>query len=304
MKKKILLLPDVRNWAWGIKSRYIKKYLDNEFDVDIHYISEKTLNKNNDIYDLYLTYTPVHLSSLRHVDRDRKLTGLTGMPCFDVHFHHKDKKPIDFNNIVAGVHANCLQFRNLVKKSHKKTYYVPNGVDSEFFKKQDFVDNKNVLFVGFVGKNTPIKGLGNIIRPAVAKAGAGSKVKLISNINNWKSAKSHISLVDFYKKIDVQIVASTQEGTPNPALEAAACGRPVLSNRVGNMEELIEDGIHGFLVERNVNAYAEKLKYLLQHKDQMREMGNNIREKIVKDWDWSIKAENYRNMFRSVLGIE
>lgn len=301
MKKKfkILLLPDVTNWAWGIKSRYIKKYLDDEFDIDIHYISEKKLDIKNDIYDLYLTYTPVHLSSLRHIDRDRKLTGLTGIPCFDSHFH-KNKKLIDFNNIVAGVHANCSQFKKLVEKSHKKIYYVPNGVDSEFFKKQDFIRNRNVLHVGFVGKNTPIKGFGNIIKPAVAKA--GNKVKLMTNINNWKSAKSHISLIDFYKAIDIQIVASTQEGTPNPALEAAASGRPIISNRVGNMEELIENGINGILVERNINAYTEKLIYLSKHKDQLREMGNKIRETIVKNWDWSIKAENFRNMFREVLG--
>lgn len=296
MKKKILLLPDVRGWAWGIKSRYIKKYLNDEFDVDIHYISEKPLDKNNDIYDLYLTYTPVHLSSLKHIDRDRKLTGLTGMPCFDVHFHHKDKKLIDFNDIVAGVHANCPQFTNLIKETHKKIYYVPNGVDSEFFKKQDFID-RNILHVGFVGKNTPIKGL-NIIQLAIKKAG----VKLLTNINNWRTAKKHASLIDFYKGIDVQIVASIQEGTPNPALEAAACGRPILSNRVGNMEELIEDGINGFLVQRDVNFYVEKLIYLSKHKEQLKEMGNKAREKIEKEWDWSIKAENYRNMFRKVLG--
>ncbi|MEO8601389.1 MAG: glycosyltransferase [bacterium] len=39
------------------------------------------------------------------------------------------------------------------------------------------------------------------------------------------------------------------EGTPNPALEAAACGCTVVSTPVGTLPELIRDAANGYLVE-------------------------------------------------------
>jgi len=39
-------------------------------------------------------------------------------------------------------------------------------------------------------------------------------------------------MVEFYRSLDVYVCASRSEGTPNPCLEAAACGLPVVTTRV------------------------------------------------------------------------
>jgi glycosyltransferase involved in cell wall biosynthesis len=104
-----------------------------------------------------------------------------------------------------------------------------------------------------------------------------------------------------YQEMDVFLIASVEDGTPNPGLEAAACGRPIISNPIGNMPELIKDGVNGFLVKRQIGAYVEKIRWLQKNRDKMIKMGLKNREEIEKHWTWKIQAERYRNMFREIF---
>ena len=101
--------------------------------------------------------------------------------------------------------------------------------------------------------------------------------------------------------MDVFVVASLEDGTPNPALEAASCGRPIISNRIGNMPEFIKDGYNGFLVGRTVAEYVDKIKWLQDNRSKMINMGLRARETVEKYWTWEIQAENYRKMFRDIF---
>jgi glycosyltransferase involved in cell wall biosynthesis len=145
-----------------------------------------------------------------------------------------------------------------------------------------------------------LKGQKDFIYPAVKKAGAN----FISNVKNWSERKPHKDMWEIYQNMDCFIVASTEDGTPNPALEAAACGRPIISNRIGNMPEFIRDGYNGFLVDKNINAYVEKITYLKNNRDKLIEMGNNARKTVEEGWTWKIQSYNYRNMFREIFTYE
>ena len=105
-------------------------------------------------------------------------------------------------------------------------------------------------------------------------------------------------MADIYNQMDVFIVASEEDGTPNPALEAAACGRPIISNRIGNMPEFIKDGYNGFIVGLNIDEYIDKLNYFKNNRDKMIEMGKNARKTVEENWTWKKQAENYRTMFK------
>lgn len=52
-----------------------------------------------------------------------------------------------------------------------------------------------------------------------------------------------------YRALDVYLVASRQEGGPKAVLEAMASGVPVASTRVGQAQDLVEDGVNGYLVD-------------------------------------------------------
>jgi glycosyltransferase involved in cell wall biosynthesis len=103
---------------------------------------------------------------------------------------------------------------------------------------------------------------------------------------------------EYYQSLDVYVCASRNEGTPNPCLEAAACGVPIVTTRVGNMPELIEHGRNGFFVERDVRDIEAKLTVLRDDAGLRRAMSDAIR-RSVEPWDWDHQAGNFRELYRA-----
>jgi glycosyltransferase involved in cell wall biosynthesis len=197
-------------------------------------------------------------------------------------------------------HANSLLLMKDLKKMNVKnteTFYVPNGVDEQVFHPIRPLTTKGELIAGHVGKVCEAKGQQAFIIPAMNQA----KVKSIYNMNDYRDRRPYCEMAPYYNDMDVFLCASVEDGTPNPALEAAACGRPIISNRIGNMPELIKDGYNGFLVERKVSAYVKKLEYLRKNRDHLVEMGKNARKTIEEGWTWKIQAENWRQTFWHIL---
>jgi glycosyltransferase involved in cell wall biosynthesis len=135
------------------------------------------------------------------------------------------------------------------------------------------------------------------IAPAVA-AVAGAELRLAVREETWRTQEE---MLEFYRSLDVYVCASRSEGTPNPCLEAAACGLPVITTPVGNMPGLIREGENGFFVERNVADIAERLRMLRDDPGLRLRLGRSARAS-VEPWDWSRQALPYGAMFQAVLG--
>lgn len=292
-KPKIMLITDVNGWAWSIKSKYIVKYLSDEFDFDIFNFLEdgRRTGIDRSSHDLYFTFGYSYIDKISHIEKNRRITGVTA---------HRTKNLIKSKMKLAGhVHANSIMLVNELKSmGFDNVYYLPNGVDENlFYIKNSIPEQRENIIVGHVGKLSPRKGQNQYIKPAIKESNAESFLHL----NNYRNRIDHNKMVDVYQKMDVFIVASDEDGTPNPALEAAACGRPIISNRIGNMPEFIKDGYNGFLVEKDVDAYVDKINWFRDNRDKMIEMGMNARKTIEEDWTWKIQSERYRNMFRDIL---
>jgi colanic acid/amylovoran biosynthesis glycosyltransferase len=77
-----------------------------------------------------------------------------------------------------------------------------------------------------------------------------------------------------------------EEGLPVALMEAMATGLPVIATRHAGIPELVENGVTGFLVEeRDANALAEKIRFLIENEGARLELGRNARKKIVKEFD-------------------
>jgi glycosyltransferase involved in cell wall biosynthesis len=128
----------------------------------------------------------------------------------------------------------------------------------------------------------------------------GAELHLAAREEKWRNRDE---MLDFYRSLDVYVCASRSEGTPNTCLEAAACGLPVITTRVGNMPELIREGENGFFVERDIAGIAEKLTRLRDDPELRLRLGRAART-AIKPWDWRRQAARYDTMFQAVLGKE
>jgi len=291
-KNRILFIADVFGWAWWNKAMMLKKYLSDEFIIDcsVGAIIDPS-------YDIYFTFCPSDDEKLNGISKNKRITGITSHLDFDRYIKNVDS---DFyKSRVFALHANSKTLVNLIKPYHDKIFYVPNGVDTNLFKYCDLV-KKDELVVGFVGKhNTAIyKGFYDFIDPAVQKV-KGAKVK--TNFYDYKNKIPQAELFSFYKEIDVYVVASVAEGTPNPMLEAAACGRPIIANRVGNAPEFVEHGENGFLIDRNIDEYVKAIQYFKDNPSEIKRMGLNAR-KQAELWEWKKQAKNYLCLFKDLIG--
>jgi D-inositol-3-phosphate glycosyltransferase len=111
----------------------------------------------------------------------------------------------------------------------------------------------------------------------------------------------HTRLADFYRAADVCIVPSRAESFGLVALEAAACGTPVVAASVGGLRSLVDDGATGFLVEeRDPAAYAAPVAKLLGDPALAAEMGA-LASTRSRQYSWSITAARLRRLYGDLV---
>ena len=92
--------------------------------------------------------------------------------------------------------------------------------------------------------------------------------------------RSQAEVIDWLQQAHLMLLPSVvaqsgdQEGVPVILMEAMATGLPILSTQHSGIPELVQDGVSGFLVpERDPDALADKLAYLMEHSDLWPTMG-------------------------------
>lgn len=306
-KPKILLITDVWGWGGHHRGEQIVKYLSDEFDMEL--ITQAMLNKEQHKHTLkeYDLLYPLFHVQLR-LGRlwpymDKVVTVVTGRTALKPKFSEYGSTVMEgflkLANQCRAVFANNIICLNELRTYYNgKTFYVPRGVDEKLFSFTPYP--KETFAACFVGKGNMVeKGYKTHLVPACR----ATQTRMISNVRNYRNAVTQDKLKSqIYDKANVLLVASTIDGTPNPALEAASVGRPIISNRIGNMPEFIENGVNGFLVQRSVKAYMEKLIWMKNNPDKAEKMGLRCREKIENEWCWEKILNMYeRKALRKVL---
>jgi glycosyltransferase involved in cell wall biosynthesis len=100
--------------------------------------------------------------------------------------------------------------------------------------------------------------------------------------------------------MDVYALTSVSEGLPNTVLEAMATGLPVVSTRVGGVEELVEHGVTGFVVPPNdPDALAKTLALLLRDESLRRTAGAAGRLRAESEFAISGMIRRYESLYVS-----
>jgi glycosyltransferase involved in cell wall biosynthesis len=112
----------------------------------------------------------------------------------------------------------------------------------------------------------------------------------------------NVTVLDYYKLMNVQVLPSISDGFGMVLIEAMACGVPVIGTKFGGIPEVIEDGRSGLLFEDgNVLQLADCIKKVLTDEYLRCELIKNGKKRALEDFSIEKTAENYEHHFNTLI---
>ena len=128
---------------------------------------------------------------------------------------------------------------------------------------------------------------------AVRRHGLHGRVSLVS-------PQPHHLLSTYYRAADVCLVPSRSESFGLVALEAAACGVPVVAADVGGLRTLVDHGRNGFRIsERDPARYTEAVRSILEDRALAASMARRGAE-MAGQYSWTSTAGRLRRIFEDL----
>jgi D-inositol-3-phosphate glycosyltransferase len=223
------------------------------------------------------------------------------------------------------------QLQRLYGADPTRIEIVPPGVEHAFFSPGHKVGARRALGLDpsaplllFVGRIQPLKGLtvavgalGELVagghpdaRLVVVGGPSGSdglhearavralaaSLGVAEHIR-WVEPQPHHLLSSWYRAADVVLVPSRSESFGLVALEAAACGTPVVAAAVGGLRTLVDHGRTGLLVERrDASAFAEAAGRILGDPALAASLSVAAAER-ARGYTWSTAAARLRRIY-------
>ena len=106
---------------------------------------------------------------------------------------------------------------------------------------------------------------------------------------------------DLVRAFDVAVCSSDYEGSPLSIMEYMAAARPVVATRVGGVPDLIEDGVHGLLVDRrDPGALAAAIATLLRAPERAALMGERGRNRQRAEFDIGVMTRRLEDLYEEL----
>ena len=219
----------------------------------------------------------------------------------------------------AGVVANSEGLRDLAQQAFDAVSIrvIPNGIDTEAFRPQlhppadtphlvtvaRLIPRKGVDLLinalsGLTGKPWHLLIVGDgperiKLEKQAANAGLADRVEFLGDVDRSR-------IVQLLPSCDLFVLPSLAEGMSNAALEAMACGLPVVLTDTGGTHELVNE--NGVVVPcGNIEALRSALDKSLSEPDKWPNMGAQSR-RIAESFSWSAVADQYRSLLLEAAG--
>ena len=140
------------------------------------------------------------------------------------------------------------------------------------------------------------------IERQIAQLGLGDKVRLMG----YQPYERLIAIAqEAHIVMAPSVTASngdTEGGAPVFLIEAQAMGLPILATHHADIPEVVQDGKTGYLVpERDIDALAERLEYLLDHPDLWPQLGTNGRQYVEREFSLKQQTERLEGIYYDEL---
>jgi D-inositol-3-phosphate glycosyltransferase len=229
--------------------------------------------------------------------------------------------------MIAATDEERDQLVTLYRAQRDRVEVVPPGVDHGVFALGDEGTARRALDLDasvrvllFVGRIQPLKGADLAVRCLAeldrdvtllvvgGPSGADGEAELrrlhelvdelgLHGRVRFVAPLPHERLATYYQAADVCLVPSRTESFGLVALEAAACGTPVVAADVGGLRSVVDDGHTGFLVDgRQPVDYAAPVDLLLSDRDLARAMGASALARSGR-YLWSMAAARLRRLY-------
>lgn len=247
------------------------------------------------------------------------------------------------DRLVAATPLERAQMVWLYGADAAKISIVPCGVDLSLFRSIPQDEAKQVLnlpfqrcVILFVGRIEPLKGIDTLLKAIALLApempcwrdelsviiiggapGAGiEKVNAelarlerlradlgIEDLVTFQGAQDQDTLVYYYSAAEMVVMPSHYESFGMVALEAMACGTPVVASKVGGLAFSVQDGRTGFLVpDRDAEAMATRIRLLLKDHDLRQQLGEQAAD-WAHHYSWSVIARQIVELYQEVQPI-
>lgn len=245
------------------------------------------------------------------------------------------------DRVIAATPAEFSQLQFLYRMSGDRICVIPPGVDLCHFypipvdEAKEFIGvppcNRMLLFVGRI---EPLKGLDVLLQAIVIMRENGVfhdspfclsviggdpldepdrmsvEMARLQNLREqyglgemvvFLGKRSQDSLPYYYSAATMVVVPSHYESFGMVALEAMACGTPVVASDVGGLAYLVKDGYTGFTVPvGDPHALADRLTQLLLDQELRARMGQQAAV-TAKEYAWDIIVNRMREQYYSML---
>ncbi len=232
--------------------------------------------------------------------------------------------------VIVSTELEGEQLRRLYGLSPSRTRVIPCGVDLDAFtpvtparraearRALDLGETPTLLFVG---RLDPIKGIDLLLEsvallrtparllvvggdpsgdPEVERLRARATGLGIAERVRFPGAVPQRDLPTYYHAADAVIVSSRYESFGLVAVEALACGAPVVASAAGGLPSIVRDGENGLLVRwRSPQAFAERIDLLLSDDALRAQLQANARASI-EQFDWRRIGDRVRDLYQQL----
>lgn len=203
----------------------------------------------------------------------------------------------------------------------EKVLFVPNGIPTPppatgADVRAELGIPADVPLIGTVSVLRPQKALELLVEATaplvrdfpdlrVLIAGQGPQGEDLEALIRERGLAEHVVLMGFRADVpdvlaalDVAVSSSAFEGSPLAVMEFMEAALPIVATRVGGVPDLIDDGVHGLLVEPgDADGIAAAVRRLLREREAAREMGERARERRRREFDIDVTVRRFESLY-------